>query len=75
VGQELEPEQNQCFQRCAPENTAAYVQLPFGQHSNNLGQIGRGDTVPEFERALFRFGASGILRKLVKSDFMSRRST
>src|SRR5262249_33937146 len=32
-----------------------------------LGQIGRGDTVPEFERAIFRLGADGILRELVKT--------
>jgi peptidyl-prolyl cis-trans isomerase C len=40
---------------------------PSGQQGGNLGQIGRGDTVPEFERALFRFGASGVLRELVKT--------
>jgi peptidyl-prolyl cis-trans isomerase C len=42
---------------------------PSAQHGGNLGQIGRGDTVPEFERALFRFGASGILRELVKTRY------
>jgi peptidyl-prolyl cis-trans isomerase C len=42
---------------------------PSGQHGGNLGQIGRGDTVPEFEKALFRFGASGILRDLVKTRY------
>jgi peptidyl-prolyl cis-trans isomerase C len=40
---------------------------PSGQHGGNLGQIGRGDTVPEFERAIFRLGANGILRELVKT--------
>lgn len=40
---------------------------PSGQQGGNLGQIGRGDTVPEFERALFRPGATGILRQLVKT--------
>ena len=40
---------------------------PSGQHGGNLGQIGRGDTVPEFERALFRLGANGVLRELVKT--------
>ena len=39
---------------------------PSGQHGN-LGQIGRGDTVPEFERAIFRFGANGVLREFVKT--------
>lgn len=42
---------------------------PSGQHSGNLGQIGRGDTVPEFEKALFRCGAAGILRELVKTRY------
>jgi peptidyl-prolyl cis-trans isomerase C len=40
---------------------------PSGQQGGNLGQIGRGDTVPEFERALFRLGASGILPELAKT--------
>jgi peptidyl-prolyl cis-trans isomerase C len=40
---------------------------PSGQQGGNLGQIGRGETVPEFERALFRLGANGILPELVKT--------
>lgn len=40
---------------------------PSGQHGGNLGQVGRGDTVPEFERVLFRLGANGILPELVKT--------
>jgi len=40
---------------------------PSGQHGGNLGQIGRGDTVPEFEKALFRWGPTGLLRELVKT--------
>ena len=42
---------------------------PSGQQGGNLGQIGRGDTVPEFEKALFRLGASGILHELVKTRY------
>lgn len=42
---------------------------PSGQHGGNLGQIGRGDTVPEFEAALFRLGPIGILRELVRTRF------
>ncbi len=42
---------------------------PSGQHGGNLGQIGRGDTVPEFERALFRLGPTGLLRELVKTRY------
>jgi peptidyl-prolyl cis-trans isomerase C len=40
---------------------------PSGQHGGNLGQIGRGDTVPEFEKAIFRLGPTGLLRELVKT--------
>lgn len=42
---------------------------PSGQQGGNLGQIGRGDTVPEFEQALFKFGASGVLRDLIKTRY------
>ena len=40
---------------------------PSGQQGGNLGQIARADTVPEFEQAIFRLGANGILRQLVKT--------
>jgi peptidyl-prolyl cis-trans isomerase C len=40
---------------------------PSGQQGGNLGQLGRGDTVPEFEQALFRLGPTGILPELVKT--------
>lgn len=40
---------------------------PSGKQGGNLGQIGRGDTVPEFEQTLFRLDAHGILRQLVKT--------
>jgi peptidyl-prolyl cis-trans isomerase C len=40
---------------------------PSGQQGGNLGQIARGDTVPEFAQAIFRLGANGILRHLVKT--------
>jgi peptidyl-prolyl cis-trans isomerase C len=42
---------------------------PSGQHGGNLGQIGRGDTVPEFEKAIFRLGSTGLLRELVKTRY------
>ena len=55
----------------APDRFAAMARelsnCPSGQQDGALGQIGRGDTVPEFERALFRLGASGILPELVKT--------
>jgi peptidyl-prolyl cis-trans isomerase C len=40
---------------------------PSGQHGGNLGQISRGDTAPEFEKAIFRLGPIGLLRELVKT--------
>ncbi|TAM99338.1 MAG: peptidylprolyl isomerase [Rhizobiaceae bacterium] len=42
---------------------------PSGQQGGNLGQIGRGDMVPEFEQALFRPGPKGMLRDVVKTRF------
>ncbi|MBN8966713.1 MAG: peptidyl-prolyl cis-trans isomerase, partial [Rhizobiales bacterium] len=42
---------------------------PSGQHGGNLGQIGKGDTVPEFEKALFRLGPTGLLHELVKTRY------
>lgn len=56
-----------------PEQFAAVAgemsNCPSGQQGGNLGQIGRGDTVPEFEKALFRLGPSGLLRELVKTRY------
>ncbi len=40
---------------------------PSGQQGGNLGQIGRGDMVPEFEKALFHLGPTGILREVVRT--------
>ena len=40
---------------------------PSSQHGGNLGQVGRGDMVQEFERAIFRLGPTGLLRELVKT--------
>jgi len=42
---------------------------PSGAQGGNLGQIGRGDMVPEFEEALFRIDALGILPYLVKTRY------
>jgi peptidyl-prolyl cis-trans isomerase C len=57
----------------APElfetRAAQLSNCPSGQTGGNLGQIGRGDTVPEFERAVFRLGPTGILPELVKSRY------
>ncbi|MBV9529863.1 MAG: peptidylprolyl isomerase [Bradyrhizobium sp.] len=40
---------------------------PSGRQGGTLGQIGRGDTVAEFEEAIFRLGPTGLLRELVKT--------
>jgi peptidyl-prolyl cis-trans isomerase C len=54
-----------------PERFAAVAaemsNCPSGQHGGNLGQISRGDTVPEFEKAIFRLGPIGLLWELVKT--------
>lgn len=42
---------------------------PSGRQGGNLGQIGRGDTVPEFEQVLFADGWIGILPRLVKTRY------
>lgn len=55
----------------APERFAAIAaemsNCPSGQHGGNLGQIGRGDTAPEFEQAVFRLGPIGLVRELVRT--------
>jgi peptidyl-prolyl cis-trans isomerase C len=54
-----------------PERFAAVAaemsNCPSGQQGGNLGQIGRGDMVPEFEKTIFRLGPTGLLRELVKT--------
>jgi peptidyl-prolyl cis-trans isomerase C len=42
---------------------------PSGQHGGSLGQLGRGDTVPEFEQALFNGTYTGIYPQLVRTRF------
>jgi peptidyl-prolyl cis-trans isomerase C len=58
---------------CEPERFAALAaelsNCPSGQQGGNLGQIGRGDTVPEFERVLFRLGPAGLLPEVVRTRF------
>jgi len=42
---------------------------PSGENGGILGQLGRGDTVPEFEKVLFSPGRTGVSRDLVKTRF------
>ncbi len=51
------------------ESARSLSNCPSGQHGGNLGQIGRGDTVPEFEQALFADAWIGILPRLVKTRY------
>lgn len=53
------------FEACA----LTLSNCPSGRHGGNLGQIGRGETVPEFEQALFGDGWIGILPRLVKTRY------
>lgn len=58
-------ENPQRFDECAKANS----NCPSGEVGGSLGQIGRGDTVPEFERALFAAEAGSIIPKLVETRF------
>lgn len=42
---------------------------PSGENGGILGQLGRGDTVPEFEKVLFSPGRIGISRDILKTRF------
>jgi len=57
----------------APERFEALARecsnCPSAQHGGNLGQLQRGETVPEFEQALFDGTWTGIGAQLVKTRY------
>lgn len=57
----------------APERFEALARecsnCPSAQHGGNLGQLQRGETVPEFERALFDGTWTGIHGQLVRTRY------
>ena len=59
--------------RAAPETFAARApelsNCPSGQHGGNLGQFGRGEMVPEFDKAIFGTPATGVLPTLVATRY------
>lgn len=59
--------------RANPERFAEvakqFSNCPSGQHGGNLGQLQRGETVPEFEQAVFGAEDEGILPRLVNTRY------
>ncbi len=53
------------FDRLARENS----NCPSGSHGGVLGQLGRGETVPEFDLALFNGGYIGVYPQLLRTRF------
>ncbi|MGY6271522.1 peptidylprolyl isomerase [Achromobacter denitrificans] len=49
------------------EVARAQSNCPSAEVGGNLGQLGRGDTVPEFERAVFALPAGGLLPQLLQT--------
>jgi peptidyl-prolyl cis-trans isomerase C len=47
----------------------AWSNCPSGETGGNLGQFGRGQMVPEFDRAVFGTTATGVLPELVHSRY------
>ena len=59
--------------RTDPESFAELARTlsncPSGQHGGNLGQLSRGECVPEFEQPVFGVRSPGLLPELVRTRF------
>jgi peptidyl-prolyl cis-trans isomerase C len=59
--------------RAEPESFAELARTlsncPSGQHGGNLGQLSRGECVPEFEQSVFGVRSPGLLPELVRTRF------
>jgi len=59
--------------RAEPESFAELARTlsncPSGQHGGNLGQLSRGECVPEFEQSVFGVRSPGLLQELVRTRF------
>lgn len=53
------------FEQCARD----FSNCPSGEMGGNLGQLNRGQTVPEFERTVFALAAGSIAPHLVETRF------
>ncbi|MDP2241969.1 MAG: peptidylprolyl isomerase [Burkholderiales bacterium] len=51
------------------ELAGSHSNCPSGAQGGNLGQLKRGDTVPEFEAALFEGTAQGVVPRLVNTRY------
>lgn len=51
------------------ELAQSFSNCPSGANGGNLGQLQRGDTVPEFEAAVFDSDSSGIFPRLVRTRY------
>jgi peptidyl-prolyl cis-trans isomerase C len=57
----------------APENFGSlarqFSNCPSSAQDGNLGQLTRGETVPEFDQALFESEATGVLPRLINTRY------
>lgn len=54
---------------CFAEMASAFSNCPSGALGGSLGQLGRGDTVPEFEKGVFALGEGELLSRLLETRF------